>query len=583
VSGRSKDQDLIDELAAWMQAPDPKTAKTNGHTTPTTTSGSTPPDEAIIEKCRAAQNAVKFSDLFDHGDVHAYHGGDDSAADLALASMLAFYTQDVAQLERLISSSALGRREKWLRRDDYRKRTIRQALSNLGEVYHWPSEAGKAYERRNGVRSRSRSLGNKVMSNDPKRSIRAVSFRGREKPGPREWIVENAVCRGHAASWYGEGGIAKSLLAAHMGIHIAADGVDYWAGLRVQTVPVIYGDFELDEDEHLRRAQELSCGMGLSDVPTKFHYLSLAGLPADEAFAAAAEECEWLKAGVFIVDSVGYALDGDSELARDVLRFHKNCVQPIRDAGATPFLIDHQAKVIKGEKYSDKQEFGSVYKTNTVRSSFQIRGGWDGNELTATFTHKKTNFGPKVEDFSLLLRFDRERISVELLDTPVRDPDREPSKKEQVYAAVEELGQGTAEAIHTATEINLQTVRNAISELVNEGLLVDTGEKDGRSRIVIPHSRTTQGTGTGTNFSQESPRLGEAAVGADDTGYPTVGALFANQPGWLSTQLKVYRENPEKHIKPLCAAVAAVVLGDGARGDEVREEVERILEEGGLG
>ena len=156
MSGRSKDQDLIDELAVWMQAPDVETAQSNGHSTPRTSPASTPSDEAIIEKCRAAQNAVKFSDLFDHGDVHAYHGGDDSAADLALASMLAFYTQDEAQLERLISASALGRREKWLRRDDYRKRTIRQALSNLGEVYDWPSEAGKAYERRNGVRSRSR-------------------------------------------------------------------------------------------------------------------------------------------------------------------------------------------------------------------------------------------------------------------------------------------------------------------------------------------------------------------------------------------------------------------------------------------
>jgi hypothetical protein len=38
-----------------------------------------------------------------------------------------------------------------------------------------------------------------------------------------------------------------------------------------------------------------------------------------------------------------------------------------------------------------------------------------------------------------------------------------------------------------------------------------------------------------------------------------------------------YREDPEKHLAPLCAAVAAVVLGDGARGDEVREEVEREL------
>jgi hypothetical protein len=48
----------------------------------------------------------------------------------------------------------------------------------------------------------------------------------------------------------------------------------------------------------------------------------------------------------------------------------------------------------------------------------------------------------------------------------------------------------------------------------------------------------------------------------------------------LVTQLGVYRTNPAQHLKPLCAAVAAVVLEDGARGDEVRDEVERILEEG---
>jgi hypothetical protein len=58
----------------------------------------------------------------------------------------------------------------------------------------------------------------------------------------------------------------------------------------------------------------------------------------------------------------------------------------------------------------------------------------------------------------------------------------------------------------------------------------------------------------------------------------TVAGLFANPPGWLVTQLGVYRTNPAQHLKPLCAAVAAVVLEDGARRDEVREEVEKELE-----
>src|SRR5918994_285148 len=135
--GRSRDQDLLDKLAARIQAPDPKSVQTNGHATPKASSGSAPSDVAVIEKCRGAENAAKFEALFDRGDVHAHHGGDDSAADLGLLGILVFWTQDEAQLERLVSSSALGRREKWRRRSDYRKRTVRTALADLGETYDW--------------------------------------------------------------------------------------------------------------------------------------------------------------------------------------------------------------------------------------------------------------------------------------------------------------------------------------------------------------------------------------------------------------------------------------------------------------
>ncbi len=107
MTGRSRDQDLIDELAARMQAPDPKTARTNGHASGTaappykgSAASEAATDEAIIEKCRAAGNAAKFSDLYDHGDARAHHGGDDSGADYSLLGILKFYTQDPDQLER---------------------------------------------------------------------------------------------------------------------------------------------------------------------------------------------------------------------------------------------------------------------------------------------------------------------------------------------------------------------------------------------------------------------------------------------------------------------------------------------------
>ena len=41
----------------------------------------------------------------------------------------------------------------------------------------------------------------------------------------------------------------------------------------------------------------------------------------------------------------------------------------------------------------------------------------------------------------------------------------------------------------------------------------------------------------------------------------------------------MYRKDPGQHIRPLCAAVAAAVLDDPTRVHEVREEVERELEQ----
>jgi primase-polymerase (primpol)-like protein len=108
VRERSKNQDLIDDLARWMDAPDQEKIKTNGHAKVSPISGSPDhTDEEVIEKCRVRKDAAKFSDLFDHGDTSG-HGGDDSAADFALLGILKFYTQDAEQLDRLMRESALS-------------------------------------------------------------------------------------------------------------------------------------------------------------------------------------------------------------------------------------------------------------------------------------------------------------------------------------------------------------------------------------------------------------------------------------------------------------------------------------------
>jgi putative DNA primase/helicase len=97
-------------------------------------------DDAIIERAKQARNGAEFSALFG-GDTGG-HGGDDSAADLALCSRLAFwFGRDPSRIDAAFRRSGLYR-EKW-ERSDYRNRTIGKAIESCHEVYD-PSRNGHA-------------------------------------------------------------------------------------------------------------------------------------------------------------------------------------------------------------------------------------------------------------------------------------------------------------------------------------------------------------------------------------------------------------------------------------------------------
>ncbi len=85
---------------------------------------------SIMEKARSAVNAVKFERLM-HGDIGGYSSA--SEADLALASLVAFYSEDAGMVEQVIRLSGLWD-EKW-ERPDYRERTIRKAIEERDDRY----------------------------------------------------------------------------------------------------------------------------------------------------------------------------------------------------------------------------------------------------------------------------------------------------------------------------------------------------------------------------------------------------------------------------------------------------------------
>ncbi len=118
-------QAAIDELCSRLW-PKVSGTSTNPHLDRLEPTGD---DAALIERALRASNGSKFQALWS-GDT-SLHGDDDSAADLALCCMLAFWTGgDVARMDRLFRKSGLYR-PKW-EREDYRSMTIQRAIATSG-------------------------------------------------------------------------------------------------------------------------------------------------------------------------------------------------------------------------------------------------------------------------------------------------------------------------------------------------------------------------------------------------------------------------------------------------------------------
>jgi putative DNA primase/helicase len=95
-------------------------------------------DDRIIELCSNAKNSSKFASLW-RGNITGYNSH--SEADLALTSILSFYTQDHNQLSRMLNSSGLSREK--MNREDYTNRTIEKATSGMKETFG--KETGVCY------------------------------------------------------------------------------------------------------------------------------------------------------------------------------------------------------------------------------------------------------------------------------------------------------------------------------------------------------------------------------------------------------------------------------------------------------
>ena len=105
-------------------------------------------DAALIERMCASRNGSEIRDLLD-GSLAA-HGGNHSAADMALCNHLAFWRAgDEGRMDRIFRSSGLMRNKLDSRRGDttYGRQTIERAATNAAEFYRPRGGSGSSRDR----------------------------------------------------------------------------------------------------------------------------------------------------------------------------------------------------------------------------------------------------------------------------------------------------------------------------------------------------------------------------------------------------------------------------------------------------
>jgi len=301
-----------------------------GDNAPTERAPTTPAltDAEVVRLAENARNGAEFSVV--------YRGGGQfksaSERDLSLASRLAFWTQDEAQIERIMRGSGCVR-EKWDKHRTYLRDTIEKALTNTSETYAPPGE--RAYlaigdkaprpERADQDRRALISRFERIDLGEPIES-------GIEPP---EMLVPDVLYAGAVHAIYSAGGTGKTFFAL-------------WLIKQVieQDKPVIL----LDQENSVRIISERLRGLGVTAEQARrnLHYYPFPSMPlSDDASAEFEALLDEIKPTLVVFDSwinflASAGLEENSSV--DIALWADAYPQRARMRGIACLLLDHIPK-----------------------------------------------------------------------------------------------------------------------------------------------------------------------------------------------------------------------------------------------
>lgn len=184
------------------------------------------------------------------------------------------------------------------------------------------------------------------------------------------YLVEPILPADKPTILYGEGGSGKSTLAAAIAVSVET-GIPVVPGWRAVPTSVLYLDWETGPDDIDERVRGVARGAGFDDeVAIAYRFCSG---PIADMTDELSREIARLGIGLVIVDSLGLAggISSDGDAADGALRMFA----AFRSLRCTVLGIDHVSKSSSDDPSRPARPYGSVYKTNLARATFELRQG----------------------------------------------------------------------------------------------------------------------------------------------------------------------------------------------------------------
>lgn len=312
--------------------------------------------------------------------------------------------------------------------------------------------------------------------------LNVIHLTDHDEPSPQEYIVEDLLPKNHIAIAYGDGGNCKTYTAMGLAACVA-QGVPF-CGQSTKKTNVLYLDWELNEDDHLRRAYAVARGQALEKPPEGIFYAS-----ANATLYALMPSIQQMivEKGIelVVIDSMGLAAGVDTESAKEIIGLFSK----LKTLGVTILALDHQAKAQDKQRYENKTPFGSAYKYNLARMVYQLKrteSPLEGDDsVYLVLRNTKSNFAKTGKTFSIKIGFGGKAVSFEqhiIVESEIADCST------IILNALGEHGEMTAQEIADATNLVRGTVTNLMGALKESGMVRIVGKKGNAPIYRLPEA-----------------------------------------------------------------------------------------------